>query len=277
MNKKRIFIISLLYILCLTGCNSNKDTLYTYEPLKGTYIGKDTTNDILTEGTRMTENELSDELLCNIQSLLKRHPDDTMNLDMNVEMDILLDTPNIDEVANMHMSGNGIIQYNNGNTHMKMITTISSNNQIINDEISEFYQIVDNNTITNYEYDAMENNWITYSTDMPSDISNIALSTDQFRSINIEETDTEYIFVGKSDTTKIENGLLDLLELDNQIAEITITIHFDKKTKEYTSILYTISDFYTDSMFMSNIAITINNNGFTNDIINYPGGNIKDE
>ena len=276
--RKRLLSILTILVLCFTlvACGNKTEETENSTTTDTSVVSEkesDTTTDISTTETLTTDedhsNEIAINIIKNISGAIDKHKNETLTANINAHM--LL---SMTGYKPFDLSMIGDVKYCINGSYMISNTEIDLGEELGGKQSQklEQYQIIDGNTLIQYNLDETSNEWVKSEYNY-SEISNTIydLSAEQFNSIELSETDTEYVVVGKTTSNKLSVAVTSFANTGMSDVPITLTITADKETLEYKTMTFDFDAFQTSEGLNANdIEMIITNTGIEANLMTVP-------
>lgn len=252
--KNKILCGLLISVMCITLCSCTSGMLDIKTKEETTTSSVDAT-------------DLEKELINGISNFSKNHPKETIHTDINVKMNMEMET-----LGKFSMTLTGKSEFDLNTYYMNVKTTYYMGADVEEETTTEMYQNIKDGIMTLYEKSDIDGKWYkVVSNSVQSSNTNLTSSIDvsKFTKLDTTETDTEYTIVGKTTTEILDGGVSDLTSTIDPV-ELTITMIFDKETKEYKSIKFEFDPYYDENMLVTSTVVDIDNVSISNGLIEIP-------
>lgn len=213
---------------------------------------------------------LADELLGGLTQIIKDNTGKTINMKIDMKMDMSMSAGETQISAVSTTTGE--MAYSTNVSYMSTVTDVDlgeAGGKQTQEQKS--YRVNDNGKVTVYNY--KEGKWEKQEGTAEDEKSPVEMfSKDAFKSVEVTESDTEYVVSGPMDMTKMGKNIsgMGLGSATQGATDVTLTITFDKGTKQFKTIKMAFADMEANGMTLKNTYFTIENAGFTDGEISVP-------
>lgn len=302
--RKKVLCGALLAMMCLSMAACGKDETKDATTATQTEVSSVSETEAGTE-TDVAEDVTAESLINGIDK--SAHENQIMNSQMVIDISMSMDKSFVEGLAEgagetstetvnaenyeMTMGGTMDIEGTSKVAHITGDLTSTMMGQTETQKTDSWTVEEDDGTISTYTYDETSSNWVKSTEDAAnaykSSYFTDTLDTSILEDMQLETTDTEYIINAKVDSSKINDALTSVAgsisgsdtatEGEAVTMLVDVAIHFDKATKEVTTIAFDFTDSFANSeqlqafgMTVDKFVMTLNINGYSDGELTVP-------
>lgn len=308
--RKKVLCGALLAMMCLSMAACGKDETKDATTATQTEVSSVSETEAETE-TNVAEDVTAESLIDGIDK--SAHENQIMNSQMVIDVSMSMDKSFVDSLTEqenqnmnsdetstdtvnaedykMTMGGTMNIEGTSKVAHITGDLTSTMMGQTDTQKTDSWTVEEEDGTISTYTYDETSSSWVKSTEDSTnaykSSYFTDTLDASILEDMQLETTDTEYIITAKVDSSKINDALTSVAsdvsgsdtatEGEAVTMLVDVAIHFDKATKEVTSIAFDFTDAFANAeqlqafgMTVDKFVMTLNINGYTDGELTVP-------